>query len=72
MEVVYDLDVRAAERAAALGLEFVRAATVGVAPEFVSMIRELVEERLDPATPRRSLGQLGLRPECTTPCCLMR
>jgi len=70
MEVVFDLDVQVAERAAALGLEFVRAATVGVAPEFVSMIRELVEERLDPATPRRSLGQLGLRPECATACCL--
>ena len=69
MEVVFDLDVQAAERAAALGLRFVRAATVGAAPEFVSMIRELVAERMDPSSPRRALGRLGLRPECTAGCC---
>jgi ferrochelatase len=70
MEVVFDLDVQAAERADALGLRFVRAATVGAAPEFVAMIRELVEERLDPSAPRRTLGRLELRPECGGRCCL--
>ena len=69
MEVVYDLDVLAAARAAASGLRLVRAATVGSAPEFVAMIRQLVEERLDPATPRPSLGRLGVRPECAAGCC---
>ncbi|MEO5838563.1 MAG: ferrochelatase [Acidimicrobiales bacterium] len=69
MEVVYDLDVLAAERAAALGLRFVRAATVGSAPEFVTMIRQLVEERLDPAAPRPALGCLGVRPDCAVSCC---
>ena len=69
MEVVFDLDVQAAERAASLGLRFVRAATVGAAPEFVSMIRELVQERLDSSTPRRTLGRLGVRPECAAGCC---
>ncbi|HUP75882.1 MAG TPA: ferrochelatase [Acidimicrobiales bacterium] len=69
MEVVFDLDVQAAERAAALGLRLVRAATVGAAPEFVAMIRELVEERLDPAVTRRSLGRLGVRHECAALCC---
>ena len=79
MEVVYDLDVLAAERAAALGLRFARAATVGAAPEFVAMIRQLVEERLDPEAPRskgrsgpgpqRSLGRLGVRPDCVAGCC---
>ena len=54
----------------ALGLRFVRAATVGAAPEFVAMIRELVEERLDPSAPRRTLGRLELRPECGGRCCL--
>ena len=86
MEVVYDLDVLAAERAAALGLRFARAATVGTAPEFVAMIRELVEERLDPAPSRskgrsgpapsrskgRSLGGLGVRPDCADGCCPAR
>ena len=69
MEVVFDLDVQAAEQAASLGLRFVRAATVGAAPEFVSMIRELVQERLDTSTPRRTLGRLGVRPECAAGCC---
>jgi ferrochelatase len=69
MEVVFDLDVQAAERAAALGLQFVRAATVGAAPEFVAMVRELVLERLDPSVPRRSLARLGVRPQCAVGCC---
>jgi ferrochelatase len=78
MEVVYDLDVLAAERAAALGLRFTRAATVGAAPEFVAMIRQLVEERLDAESARskgrsgpvlRSLGRLGVRPDCVAGCC---
>jgi ferrochelatase len=69
MEVVYDLDVLAAERAAALGLRFARAETVGSAPEFVTMIRHLVEERLDPSAPRPALGRLGVRPDCAVGCC---
>ena len=47
MEVVYDLDVLAADRATKAGVAFSRAATPGADPEFVSMIRELIEERLD-------------------------
>ena len=79
MEVVYDLDVLAAERAAALGLRFTRAATVGAAPEFVAMIRQLVEERLDPSAPRPTprskgrsdpaLGRVVVRPDCAAGCC---
>jgi ferrochelatase len=70
MEVVYDLDTEAAERAAALGLNMIRAATVGVAPEFVSMIRELVLERTQGAE-RRALGDLGPRWDvCAEDCCL--
>jgi protoporphyrin/coproporphyrin ferrochelatase len=45
MEVRHDLDVEAAERAEALGLEFVRAAAPGAHPRFVSMVTELVRER---------------------------
>ena len=59
MEIVYDLDVVAAERAERAGIAFARAATPGTAPEFVAMVRELVEERLDPSLSRRSLGRLG-------------
>jgi ferrochelatase len=72
MEVVFDLDIQAAERAATLGLEFVRAATVGAAPEFVAMIRELVEEQIGSRAPRRGLGSLGPRLYCGAGCCTSR
>ena len=45
MEVIYDLDTEAARTAEKLGLAFARAATAGVDPRFVAMIRELVLER---------------------------
>ncbi|ETK32402.1 ferrochelatase [Microbispora sp. ATCC PTA-5024] len=44
MEVVYDLDVEAAATADKLGMPLTRAATAGVHPRFVSMVRELLEE----------------------------
>jgi protoporphyrin/coproporphyrin ferrochelatase len=69
MEVVYDLDVIAAERAQRAGMAFARAATPGTAPEFVAMVRELIEERLDPSRPRRALGRLGVRPDVCPGCC---
>ena len=48
----------------------VRAATVGVHPQFVAMIRELVVERIDPTQSRAALGSLGLRPDvCPRDCC---
>jgi ferrochelatase len=70
MEVVYDLDTVARERASAAGIAMVRAATVGVAPAFVGMVRELVQERLDPRVPRRFLGTSGTRADvCSPGCC---
>jgi protoporphyrin/coproporphyrin ferrochelatase len=45
MEVVYDLDTQAAALAGKIGLAFSRAATVGVDPEFVAGVRDLVLER---------------------------
>lgn len=47
MEVIVDLDTQAMEHARSLGLEMVRAGTAGTHPRFVSMIRELIEERLN-------------------------
>ncbi|MEU5994453.1 ferrochelatase [Spirillospora sp. NPDC047418] len=44
MEVKYDLDVEAAERAAGLGLAFARAATPGTDPRFAALPRHLLEE----------------------------
>jgi ferrochelatase len=70
MEVVYDLDTEARERAAALGLGFVRAGTAGTHPSFVRMIRELVGERLAGGE-RRALGARGPRADaCASDCCV--
>ncbi|MEZ5211591.1 MULTISPECIES: ferrochelatase [unclassified Gordonia (in: high G+C Gram-positive bacteria)] len=43
LEVVWDLDHEARELAAELGLEYVRADTVGTDPEFLSMVAGLIE-----------------------------
>jgi ferrochelatase len=64
MEVVYDLDIVAGQRAAACGLPVARAATVGDYPGFVAMIRELIIERTSPGeiTPR-AIGRFGPWPD---------
>ena len=75
MEVMWDLDVVAAGTAADLGLLLVRASTPGTGPDdrFVAMWLELVEERLDATTARRSLGRLGAGPDrCPDNCCPLR
>jgi ferrochelatase len=70
MEVVYDLDVEAKELAEELGVRLVRAGTVGTHPAFVTMIRELVQEKLDPKSERRALGTFGPRSDvCPPDCC---
>lgn len=71
MEVLYDLDTEARQLSEELGVNMVRAATVGTHPEFVGMIRELIMERLDPAAPRRALGTFGTSHDiCPVDCCL--
>ena len=71
MEVLYDLDTEARQLAGELGVNMVRAATVGAHPEFVRMIRELIIERLDPAAPRRVLGNFPPSHDvCPVDCCL--
>jgi len=47
MEVIVDLDTQAMEHARSLGLEMVRAGTAGTHPAFISMIRELIQERIE-------------------------
>ena len=72
MEVVYDLDVLARETADRLGFPLARAATPGTDPRFVSMVAELVRERLDDRAPgeRAALSPLGpWRDVCLAGCC---
>lgn len=73
LEVRYDLDVEAASAATEHGVNMVRAETVRAHPAYVAMIRELVLERMDPAAPRRALGDLGASHDACAPgCCLAR
>ena len=70
MEIVHDLDTEAAATARDLGLRMLRTPTAGTDPRFVAMIRELVEERLDPTRERRCLGRRGPAPDhCPAGCC---
>ncbi|MER7165141.1 ferrochelatase [Micromonospora sp. NPDC000207] len=72
LEVVWDLDTEALETARRLGLDFVRAGTPETDPRFVAMIRELVQERIDPdgVDRRRRLGELPIWDTCPTVCCV--
>ena len=74
MEVVYDLDTQAREKAAELGLPLARSATVGTDPRFVRMIRLLVQERIALATglepDRLCVGERGANHDvCPMDCC---
>ena len=71
MEIVLDLDVEAADVAREIGLNMVRAGTVGSHPAYVGMVRELICERLTAEPVRRALGSLGpSHDRCPVDCCL--
>jgi ferrochelatase len=69
MEVLYDLDTEARELCDQLGLKMVRTGTVGVHPKFISMIRELINERMGNAQPL-AIGNFGPSHDvCAADCC---
>ncbi len=69
MEVLYDLDTEARAICDERGIHMLRAATVGVHPAFLKMIRELICERLGQCEPR-AIGKFGpSRGECRADCC---
>jgi ferrochelatase len=71
VEVIWDLDQEAAELAKELGMRLVRSASVGTAPEFVAMIRELIEERMTGSPARRAVGRFGPSHDvCPVGCCV--
>jgi ferrochelatase len=69
MEVVYDLDVEAADRGRAAGLTIVRAATVGTDPRFVSMVGQLMAERAGAAAGRAAAAGGSAHAVCPLHCC---
>jgi ferrochelatase len=71
IEVLYDLDDEAVAVGKETGVEVWRAGTAGTHAAFVSMIRELVQERLDPSVPKLAAGRFGPAPDACAPgCCL--
>lgn len=70
VEVVYDLDLQAQQRVAHLeGLTVTRAATVGTDPEFVSMLRDLVHERIAAKVELPDHGCVATHDRCPAHCC---
>ncbi|MBM3678379.1 MAG: ferrochelatase [Actinobacteria bacterium] len=70
LEILFDLDVEARETASALGIGLQRAQTASTHPAFVAMIRELIQERLEPAVERRAVGAFAPSHDtCPVDCC---
>lgn len=71
MEVMYDLDDEAKTLCDEHGINMQRAATVGTDPRFVTMIRQLVQERMAEEPVRLCLGEHGPSHDvCPEDCCL--
>ena len=71
MEVLFDLDTEAKDVGNELGINVLRAKTVGVHPRFITMIRELIEERISGTDERPALGEMGASHDvCPVDCCL--
>ena len=61
------------EKAPELGLNMVRAATVGTHPAFVAMLADLIQERLTDTPDRPAIGRFGPSPDvCPADCCPAR
>jgi ferrochelatase len=75
LEILYDLDTEARQRCRELGINMIRAETVGSHPRFVTMIRELIgerigDERIGDEPVRPTVGQFGPCPDvCAADCC---
>ena len=69
LEVLFDLDTEARNVCAELGLNMIRAGTVGTHPVFIRMVRELILERTSGAE-KKCVGQLGPSHDvCPIDCC---
>ncbi|MBX9692297.1 MAG: ferrochelatase [Cyanobacteria bacterium] len=70
LEVRYDLDVEAANLCQEIGLNMVRAGTVGIHALFVGMIRDLIVEILDRGSVSAVNESSGNATLCSATCCL--
>jgi len=69
LEVIWDLDNEAADRAKELGMGFARAATPGQDPRFAELVVDLIREHLDDAESARGLGCTVNGELCAVGCC---
>jgi ferrochelatase len=70
MEVLFDLDEEALQVSREIGLNMVRAGTVGIHPDFIRMIRELIQERMSGTGERCAIGQFPANHDvCPVDCC---
>ena len=70
MEVLYDLDTEAVEKAEELGMKMERVPTVGVSKPFVEMVIDLIKERMTKNPERKTLGERGPNHDiCPVDCC---
>ncbi|MPZ69413.1 MAG: ferrochelatase [Actinobacteria bacterium] len=70
LEVLFDLDVEAADTAATAGINMVRAGTVGIHPVYIEMIVGLIRERMSDRPERACLGTLPPSHDiCARDCC---
>jgi ferrochelatase len=75
VEVIWDLDTEARERADELGIAFARASTAGPDPRFADMVIELADEHIAAAAPRAlsavpSAGCTVNGLPCAVDCCV--
>lgn len=68
MEVIYDLDTQAAATARDVGLRYLRAATVGTDPDFVTMLVDRMVERAAVARGEQAMPD-ELKKFCAPHCC---
>jgi ferrochelatase len=70
MEVLYDLDTEAADLCKELGVDMVRAKTVGTDPEFIRAVTDLIAERAWSLPDRAAIGLLPANHDvCPLDCC---
>ncbi|OBA40013.1 ferrochelatase [Gordonia sp. 852002-51296_SCH5728562-b] len=70
LEVVWDLDNEAAEVAEKLGMEYVRADSVGTDPRFITLIADLIDRYADGGGDLRALGCADNGATCRPNCCV--
>lgn len=70
MEVLFDLDEEAMATCREIGINMVRASTVGVHPDFVRMVSELILERIKDFAVRPAIGTYPASHDiCPIDCC---